>query len=407
MNRRGKNNRDRYKEDSKKLNLTRTNLNNKAPYRGDKKHQLTRRKKILREKRAIRRKARNRRLIGLFSFFSIIIIALVLIFSKKSSKNPIDDKNNGGVSSQESGLKNKKPIKPEASLEEKTQDFDKRIRDFIRDNELDKDKLSIAYYNLDKGDALSYNDGEIYRMGRSNDFMLGILLYDLEGTNGINLDEKVSLIKKEDKDKKNKKDKKDKNNLDDNDENIDKSYTIRGLIKMMVQVRSDEARETLTKYIEDKTSKYWYDALSDNYKIQLNYKNEMSQKDAMVMIRRLFNQRDLTHEERAKLEQDLASRTNDDKMKERIKEQTKEKVYTYQELINFMAASRSEARIDPDLINKALFSENYGADYGDRSLLGYVLGEDKYLYLILSKNANKDIVYKALSMVNNFHDYYN
>ncbi len=407
MNRREKTNRDRYKGDSKKVNPARANLNNKDPYRGDKEHQLARRRKILREKRAIRRKARNRRLIGLFALVAIIIIALVLIFSKKSSKNPSDDKNNGGVSSQESGVNKKKPIKPEASLEEKTQDFDKRIRDFIKDNKLDKDKLSIAYYNLDKGDALSYNDGGIYRMGRSNDFMLGILLYDLEGTNGINLDEKVSLIKKEDKDKKNKKDRKDKNKIDDNDDNIDKSYTIRGLIKMMVQVGSSEARETLTKYIEDKTSKYWYDALSDNYKIQLNYKNEMSQKDAMVMIRRLFNQRNLTHEERAKLEQDLASRTNDDKMKERIKEQTKEKVYTYQELINFMAASKSEAGIDPDLINKALFSENYGSDYGDRSLLGYALGEDKYLYLILSKNTNKDMVYKALSMINSFHDYYN
>lgn len=402
MNRREKTNRDRYKGNSKKMNPTRPNLNNKDPYRRDKKDQLARRRKILREKRAIRRKARNRRLTGLFALVAIIVIVLVLIFSKNSSKNPTDDKDTGGSGSQESGVKNKKSIKPEASLEEKTQDFDKRIRDFIKDSKLDKNKISIAYYNLDKGDALSYNDSGVYRMARSNDFMLGILLYDMDEAKTINLDEKIKLIKK--KEKTNKKGKKEKV---DNDEFSDKAYTVRGLIKLMIQIGSDEARETLAKYVEDKMSKYWYDALSDSYKIQLNYKNEMTQKDAMVMLRRLFNQRDLTHEERARLESDLAKKVNDDKVKERIKEKTKEKVFTYQELINFMASSRSEAGIDPDLINKSLFSENYGSDYGDRSLLGYVLGEDKYLYLILTKSTSKDQVYKGLSLVKDFHDYYN
>lgn len=401
---RNKNKINRYKMHSDKMKSQRDRSTKMASASRDRQDQLARRRKILREKRELRNKARNRRLIGIFTIIAVIVLAVVFIFTRRSSNNSSEVKNSGKITDGDSGVNNRKPIKPEASLEEKTQDFNRRIRTFIKDNKLDKGKISIAYYNLDKGDALSYNDDIVYRMGRSNDFMLGILLYDMEGTNGINLDERVNLIRKENKGKKNKKDKK---KTDENQENIDKSYTIRGLIKLMVQVGSDEARQTLAKYIEDKTSKYWYDALSDIYKVQVNYKNEMSQKDAMVMIRRLFNQRDLTLEERARIESGLLRKDNEGISKERIKEETKGKVFTYQELINFMAASRSDASIDPDLVNKALFSENYGEDYGDRSLLGYVLGEDKYLYLILTKNTSKDLAYKGLSMVNDFHDYYN
>lgn len=351
-----------------------------------------------RKQKSKKRKKAKKRLI-LLRRIALVVICLVVIFflarfviakvsdlSAKLSERPAaSDKagKEGGDEEIKFSLddeKDKDPVKkrpkldPNISFDDMKKDLNQRLDTFLKGEKIAKDAFSIGYFNLQTYQAYGFNEDKTYNIGRSNNFMIAMDIYDMAVEKNIDLDEEIDIGQKtEDKDK------------------LPKRFTLRELIKLMVTKDDEEARDFLIEFIEKKSSKNWYDELSTRFGVDLSYTNKMSPHDSLKVLRRLFSERRMTAEERIKAEEEKDESTT---------------VYVYLELINFMAAKPSSSPLISSLARTGQASDNYGKQYEDQALMGFVLGEKEYIYVVMSSNTKQTRLYDALNIINQWQDYY-
>lgn len=264
-----------------------------------------------------------------------------------------------------------KPVDTNITLEKKIENLEKKINSFISYNKIQKDELTVSYFNLDTNEGYDLNTEVEFGVGRSNNFIIAMEVYDLAAEKGYDLEEEITVIPDEEK--------------KENTSPI--KYAVKELVKVMLQTDSWEARQRLIQYIEDKTAKNWYDEVNSRYDINITHNNQMTGNDSVKMMRKLFELRKVTTEERVRYETD--------------------RIEKYLEIINFMRKQTSQSNISLDIMRKAQFSENLGNDYMDYTIMGYVLGNKRYVFVINSGHNNKTVVFDLLNLVNEWHDYYN
>lgn len=340
-------------------------------------------KKRLRRQRQIKRRKKSL----FFRRLLVFLFLLALLYGGYRLVKAIMDRPEDEKASQESQTKEEVVLSLEKEEEEKKKgpavdtkitpemkkkDMDQRLKQFIKDKKLTDKDISLGYYNLKNDEAFSFNEKAEFSVGFANNFMLAMDLYDLTEEKAINLDSEIEV-----------------QSASDSKNKLANKYTLRELIKLMVENSNEEARSALITYVEEKSSKNWYDELSTRYGLDLSYNNKMTVADSLKILRRLFSEKRLTAEER------IEAKTEE------------EKVYVYQELINFMSSKASSSPVTNNLKRRAQVSDNYGLYYGEGALLGFVLGNDNYLYTVMSTKAEGSNLFDALSVIDQWHTYYN
>lgn len=342
----------------------------------DKKRVRRRRQKLKQKKRAI-----------LYRRVFLLVIAICILYffgkfivSKFSNKeNPIngDKKNNGEVKfsleeDKKEDVKKGPVVDTNISFDMMKNNLDQRIRSFLNSNKISKDNLSIGYFNMATDEDYSYNGDREFYVGDANNFMIAMDIYDLALEKDIDLDAEFELSAKR----------------NEGEGRISKKFTLREFIKLMISQDNKEAREHLIEFIEEKSSKNWYDEVSKRYGINLSYTNQISSKDCLKVLRRLFSQRKMTAQERIKAEDGKTT------------------VLVYQELVNFMSSKKSSNALINNLSKHAQVSSNSSNQYDDNSLMGYILGQKQYLYVIMTRKADKYKVFDGLNTLDQWFDYY-
>lgn len=264
--------------------------------------------------------------------------------------------------------------------EDRIAGLEKDIDSYLAQNSISKDSISIGYFSLNTDLNYSLNGDKEYGMGNSNNFVLAMTIYDLAKEKGYNL-ERPHIFESED------------GQDEDQEGQVQTQYTIKELIDSMLKSNS-EAKGFLIKYLEDMTSKAWYDEVNSRYGVSITNTNRMTADQAMTLLRRLFTLRPMTTQERVR-QAALGNEVARDV-----------KVYEYEEIINMMAKSSSNSRISYDAISKGRFSENYGLDYLDNSNLGYLRSDGNYVYVILSTGNQQKTVADILSVINDWDIHY-
>lgn len=333
----------------------------------------SRRKKRLKQRR---RSLLFRRVFVLVAILAILYLLVTFAMSKFSNKKPkvADDKEVKLSLEDDTQLEAKKgpAVNTNITFDMMKEDMDKRVDSFIKSNKIAKDNFAIGYFNLATDEAYSYNGGKEFYVGGSNNFMIAMDVYDLALEKNIDLDEEFEISSQN----------------DEGEAKLNNKFTLRELVKLMVTQQNEEAKDQLIAFIEEKSSKNWYDELSKRYGVNLTYTNQISAQDCLKILRRLFSERRMTAEERIK--------ANDDKTT----------VLAYQELVNFMSSNMSSSALINGLAKKSQVSGNFGNQYDDNSLMGYVLGEKKYLYVVMSSKADKQRVFDGLNVLDQWFDYY-
>lgn len=272
----------------------------------------------------------------------------------------------------------KEPVDTNITSEGKMNDLEDRINDMISNKEINKELLSVSFFNVNNNESKMINPQSYYKVEHANDFMIAMDVYAVVEDNSLELDDLIDIVEAN------------SNAENDNSEKkIPRNYSINGLIELMIKSKSNEARATLIKFIEDQTSKNWFDDINSRYGISISYKNEMNIADATEMLRALFEQRKLSVEERKELGGDI------------------DRVYKYQDLINMMTSSSTNTSISRDIIAKGQFGEGFGNDYSTYTSMGFVLKDPGYVYVIISDHNDKSVVYDTLKIINDWHNYYN
>ena len=264
---------------------------------------------------------------------------------------------------------NAKPLDTNITTEMKIENLQNRINTFIDTNEIQKDELSVSYFNIDTNEGYNLNNEVDFGVGRANNFIIAMEIYDLTSEKGYSLEESISILPK------------------DNENTNPVNYAVKELVKIMLQTDSRDARTRLIQYIEDKTSKNWYDEINSRYDIDITHNNQMTGDDSIKMLRKLFELRKVSTEERVRYNSD--------------------RIEKYLEIINFMRKQNSQSNISLDIMRKAQFSENIGNDYMDYTNMGYVIGDTRYVFVINSGHNNKAILYGVLDEINEWYEYYN
>lgn len=264
--------------------------------------------------------------------------------------------------------------------EDRIAGLEKDIDSYLAQNSISKDSISIGYFSLNTDLNYSLNGDKEYGMGNSNNFVLAMTIYDLAKEKGYNL-ERPHIFESED------------GQDEDQEGQVQTQYTIKELIDSMLKSNS-EAKGFLIKYLEDMTSKAWYDEVNSRYGVSITNTNRMTADQAMTLLRRLFTLRPMTTQERVR-QAALGNEVARDV-----------KVHEYEEIINMMAKSSSNSRISSDAISKGRFSENYGLDYLDNSNLGYLRSDGNYVYVILSTGNQQKTVADILSVINDWDIHY-
>lgn len=267
------------------------------------------------------------------------------------------------------------------TAEDRIAGLEKEIDTYLSQNSISKDSISIGYFSLNTDLNYSLNGDKEYGMGSSNNFVLAMDIYDLAKEKGFNL-ERPHIFESEDK-----------NDQDSDLGQVQSQYTIKQLIDSMLKGNAD-AKQFLIQYIEEKTSKAWYDEVNSRYGVSITNTNRMTSDQAMTLLRRLFTLRPMTTQERVR-QAALGNEVDKDA-----------KVYEYEEIIAMMAKSSSNSRISADAISKGRFSENYGLDYLDNSNLGYLRSDGNYVYVILSTGNQQKTVSDLLSLINDWDIHY-
>lgn len=352
---------------------------------------LQRRRSIRRKKRIKRRKKVNLARV-LILLMAVAFLALLIFLgyklinkameSKKTPKTPtgqtqVDEKKPELSLDNEDG---KEPAKKPAvsttiTPEMRKADLDKKIAQFIKDKGLKADEFAVGYFNMKTDESYAYNDSTIFGVGDAINFILAMDVYDLAAEKYIDLDGEIKIEPKQEEEKK--------------QIELSKAFSIRQLIKLMLEENNAEAKDVLIAFVEEKSSKNWFDELSKRYGLDLSYKGEMSTADAMKALRRLFSERRMTAEERI---------NSDDK---------DAKIKVYQEVINFMASRNSTNPLISTLAKNGQVSENIGNYYKNGALMGYVLGDREYLYVVMAANVENKPLYDGMTLIEQWHSYYN
>lgn len=378
-------------------------------------------KRSSRRKRRVKRKKKNR----LFKRIIILILAVIIFYllirlgisiagkfmnnSEKVDTKPVEttndkastedanqnksNNNDLSLALEEQQKAKKNPIDTNITTDKKMKELDKRVNALISDEKVAKEKLSIGYFNLVNNESKLINEKATFGVGSSNNFMIAMAVYDIVEDHHLDIDDEIEIVKKEEPETA----EEPKKELDrelteaekakEKEAEIPRVYTIKGLIELMMKSYNQEAKDTLIKFIEDQSSKNWFDEINSRYGVNISYKNEMTVSDSIEMLRALFEQRKLDLKEK--------------------KDASSDRKLKYQELISMMVTGSTNSSISPDALNKSLFAENKGNDYMDYTSMGFVLKNPGYIYVIMSGHNNKEINSKALSVLDQWHNYYN
>lgn len=366
-------------------------------------------RKRQRRKRRIKQKKRTilfRRIFLLAILFIVLYVlgrfaASKLGKDKEESSPKTQDENSKKTLAKDKEDKNLKSDDIKFSLEEDTKDevkkgpavdtnitfemmkkdLDKRVDQFLKTQKISKENLSIGYFNMDTDESYLFNQSKEFNVGWANNFIIAMDVYDLASEKHIDLDGEFYLEDLSSEDK--------SNSSQESNNSLSKKFTLREMIKLVLKEQNEEVRDNLISFIEEKSSKNWYDELSKRYGINLSYTNKMTAEDSLKILRRLFSERRMTAEERINSEDD-----------------EKTSVLVYQELINFMSENISSNAFINGLSKKSQVSAQSGKEYDDQVLFGYILGQKQYLYVLMSSKTDQQKLYDGLAMVDQWHDYY-
>ena len=244
----------------------------------------------------------------------------------------------------------------------KKADLDKRINDLLKDKRVsDKAKAdhAIGYYNLDLNEEYLMNQDVKYAAGGANNFMLGMYIFDLAKSGGLDIesDYEGEIKYKEKK-----------------DEVVDPTrYNIKNLIKKAVADDS-VARKILIDIVEKVGSGRWYDLLSAKYGIAITEYGEMSAKDLLSGLKLLF--------------------TN------------VEGKYTYEELIGYMENETSSTIDGSEIQRSKIYGGRQAYSYPNFLNFGYVKGQSSYVFVIISGRDDNSFNLPALRTIDSWVNYY-
>ncbi|MDO5026720.1 MAG: serine hydrolase [Tissierellia bacterium] len=344
----------------------------------------------LHERKRIRRKKRKKAKKRVFLFRRILLLAIILaagyflgkftfkkiselnIANKDFASQEEDEKIKFSLEEEQEKPKGKKEkVDPNISFEDMKKDLDNRIDTFLKGEKISKENFSLGFFNLQTDESYGFNEKKDFSIGWANNFIVAMDVYDLALEKNIDLDQELDLP-----------------DLDGDKAKLSKKFTPRELIKLMISRGDQEARQGLIDFVEEKSSKNWYDELSMRYGVDLSYTNKINGQDALKVLRRLFAERRMTLEERLKAEDDTNT------------------VLVYQELINFMSENVSTSPLIASMSKRGQVGESYGVQYEDKALMGFVLTDKQYIYVVMSTNTKQARLYEGLNILEQWQDYY-
>lgn len=379
---------------------------------------LQKRRSMRRRQRIEQQKRRKRRriifLMGLILLLIFLVYGLYKIFNRQKDISPQTDANQIELGQEKADPEESDPKTPEQdadlSLEVKEseeEDFSpspidtkitpqmrkanliERINAFIAEEELSKEDFNIAYLNLDNNERVELNGEEMLDMGRTSDFILAILAYDLAEEGKLDLDAPIVLENQDNEmTQGGNQEQEDQNQVNPDQPGQVETHSLRYFIADMLQNANDQARSQLVSEVESAASKYWYDAANAKYNIDLTYTNKIKADSVLGMLARLF--------EREKSDLD-----------ERINQNEPEKqTYKYQELMSFMRMNRAGASISAEMIAKGNFGQLASTSYTSTIRLGYVLANYDYVFYISGPSDQADKLEGLFKQLNEWHQYY-